>query len=72
MQKRSLSLHGHHTSVALEEDFWTEIDAEITHQKCSFAAFICRLDDARIAEGNQQGLASYLRLWVLHRLKARI
>ncbi len=65
MIKRSLSLHGHRTSLALEPEFWAVIDAEVARSPHSFAGFICAMDDARIAGGATQNLASYLRVWAL-------
>jgi len=65
MQKRSLSIHGHHTSLALEPEFWAVIDAAVAKSGKSFARFIRDLDDQRIEERIQQNLASYLRVWAL-------
>lgn len=65
MIKRSLSLHGHQTSLALEAEFWAVIDAAVAESGQSFAGFICALDDARVTGGPDQNLASYLRVWAL-------
>ena len=65
MIKRSLSIHGHRTSLALEEEFWDIIDKAVTESGKSFAGFIRELDDLRIETGLNQNLASYLRVWVL-------
>ena len=64
-KKRSLSLHGHRTSIALEPEFWEVIDNEAKIRKQSIAGLLSKLDDQRVADGNQSGLASYLRVWVL-------
>ena len=69
MIKRSISLHGHRTSLALEAEFWDVIDAAVVDSGKSFAGFIRDLDDTRTANGTKQNLASYLRVWVLRRLK---
>ncbi len=72
MQKRSLSLYGHRTSLALEPEFWAVIDAAVAASGKSFARFIRDLDDQRMASGGAQNLASYLRVWVLKEVqKAR-
>ena len=65
MIKRSLSIHGHRTSLALEAEFWDVIDAAVEQSGKSFARFIRDLDDIRTESGVNQNLASYLRVWVL-------
>lgn len=65
MQKRSLSIHAHRTSIALEIEFWEVIDKAVQQDGRSLAAFITALDDERTAQDSPQGLASYLRLFVL-------
>jgi len=65
MIKRSLSIHGHRTSLALEAEFWDVIDTAVADSGKSFARFIRDLDDIRTANGTEQNLASYLRVWVL-------
>ena len=67
MKKRSISIHGHPTSVALEEAFWTEIIAAASAENLSVSRLIQTLDDKRLAACPDQGLASYLRVWVLDR-----
>jgi len=69
MIKRSLSIHGHRTSLALEAEFWDIIDEAVTESGKSFAGFIRELDDLRIETGLNQNLASYLRVWVLKNLQ---
>lgn len=67
--KRSVSLYAHATSVALEPEFWAVIDAHLEAQESlSFAQFIANQDDARMAEGYDGGLSSYLRVWVVRAL----
>ena len=69
MIKRSLSLYGHRTSLALEPEFWAVIDLAVEANGKSFARFIRDLDDARMAEKSQNNLASYLRVWVLRHVQ---
>lgn len=69
MIKRSLSIHGHRTSLALEAEFWDIIDKAVVESGKSFAGFIRELDDLRIETGLNQNLASYLRVWVLKNLQ---
>ena len=71
-KKRSLSLHGHRTSIALEPEFWAVIEAEAQRKEQSLAGLLAELDDQRIKDGNRSGLASYLRVWVIRLLTAKL
>ncbi|WP_077396189.1 ribbon-helix-helix domain-containing protein [Bombella intestini] len=62
LQKRSLSLYGHRTSIALEPEFWQVVESIARSQNLALAAFIARLDRHRPPE---QTLASLLRLTAL-------
>jgi predicted DNA-binding ribbon-helix-helix protein len=59
-QKRSVSLHGHKTSVSLEKAFWTVLEEAAHHQHISLSQLIINIDSSR--KGN---LASALRLYAL-------
>lgn len=61
LKKRSFSLSGHRTSVALEDEFWAILDAEAKAQGVSMAAFVARIDASR----GPRPLASALRLAAL-------
>ena len=65
MKKRSISLYGHQTSVALEPEFWAVIDDAIKDSGQSFASFIRKRDDERMEDGPSRNLASHLRVWCL-------
>lgn len=65
MKKRSVSLHSHQTSIALEPEFWAVIDAHTERESISLAGFIAAMDDARTEADTEQGLASFLRVWAL-------
>lgn len=60
--KRSLSLSGHRTSVALEREFWDALTEAASRDGRSLAALVAAIDAAR-APG--QPLASALRLHAL-------
>lgn len=60
--KRSVSLHGHRTSVALEPEFWAIIDQFTKSQKRSFASLIAEIDDTR---NPADPLSSAIRVWTL-------
>lgn len=61
LKKRSFSLSGHRTSVALEEEFWTIIDAQAKRAGQSLAAYVSVIDRSR----GERPLASALRLAAL-------
>ena len=64
--KRSLTLKGHRTSVSLEDAFWNAF-REIAEQKSlPINALAAEIDAARDLD---TGLASAIRLYVLHHYK---
>jgi len=65
--KRSLSLHGHRTSLALEPEFWEVVDGCISSEKRSLAGLIAEIDDNRDPE---DPLSSAVRVWVLQKVQA--
>lgn len=62
LEKRSFSLSGHRTSVALEPEFWAALEAIAAAQHQPLAAMIGRIDATR---SPQQPLASALRVFAL-------
>lgn len=60
--KRSLSLSGHRTSVALEAEFWRALEAIAGVQDCTLAALIVRID---LERDQRRPLASALRVYAL-------
>ena len=71
MKKRSVSFHGHATSVALEPEFWAEVDRIAKARGDSVSGLLRELDDRRLVERPEQGLASYVRVFVLKNLKGQ-
>jgi len=63
LEKRSFSLAGHRTSVALEPEFWTRIEALASAQGLTLSALVTAIDAARTPP---QGLASALRVYTLN------
>jgi predicted DNA-binding ribbon-helix-helix protein len=61
LKKRSFTLSGHRTSVALEAEFWAVIDEAARKQRISLAALVDRIDASRA----ERPLASALRLFAL-------
>ena len=67
MKKRSITIAGHRTSVALEPDFWAFIEKMAKEQDLSLADFIASIDQTRV----ETNLASALRLSVLDWLQQK-
>lgn len=62
--KRSFTLSGHRTSVALEPEFWDALDALATSENKALSAYVAAVDASR---GTAQPLASSLRVAALNR-----
>ena len=65
MNRYSLSLHGHRTSVSLEPEFWAALKILAARQGQSVAGLVQQIDDERTAKGARGGLSSALRVYVL-------
>ncbi|MCX2721902.1 ribbon-helix-helix domain-containing protein [Roseibium salinum] len=65
--KRSLSLHGHRTSLALEAEFWEIVDQCTGVENRSLASLIAEIDDSRDPE---DPLSSAVRVWALNRVRS--
>ena len=63
LKKRSFSIAGHRTSIALEPEFWAVLEAEARSSGIALAALVLQVDAAR----NERPLASALRLHALER-----
>ena len=66
LTKRSFSLSGHRTSVALEPAFWEVLAAIARHRDMPVAALVGEIDSSRAAT---QPLASALRVFALQNCK---
>jgi predicted DNA-binding ribbon-helix-helix protein len=61
LRKRSFSIAGHRTSVALELEFWVVLETEAARTKQSLAALVAAIDNER----GSRPLASALRVHAL-------
>ena len=61
LRKKSFSLSGHRTSVALEEEFWSVLGHSASMQAIALAALVAKIDGSR----GSRPLASALRLYAL-------
>jgi predicted DNA-binding ribbon-helix-helix protein len=68
IRKHSASLHGHRTSISLEDEFWLALKEIASARDMSFAGLLAEIDDRREAGSN---LSSALRVYVLNWLKSQ-
>ena len=61
LRKRSFSLSGHRTSIALEAEFWAVLEADAARDGTSLAGLVAAIDARR----GLKPLASALRLHAL-------
>lgn len=61
MQKRSFSIAGHRTSIALEAEFWSAFEEIAEARGLSHAALVREIDETREAAN----LSSAIRLHIL-------
>ncbi|MFY0309393.1 ribbon-helix-helix domain-containing protein [Leisingera sp. ANG59] len=67
-KKHSLTLRGHRTSVSLEDDFWDAFREIAAREGRAINDLAAEIDETR---GEDCGLASAIRLFVLRRLRTR-
>jgi len=67
LEKRSLSIAGHRTSLALEPEFWAAVEAMAAARRLPLAALIREIDETR----DGPNLASALRLAALRWYRER-
>ena len=68
-KKRSLTLHGHRTSVSLEDEFWDAFTQIAEIKGKSINALAAEIDADRVLKS---GLAGAIRLYVLAWYQARL
>ncbi|WP_108396538.1 ribbon-helix-helix domain-containing protein [Devosia submarina] len=68
MEKRSLSISGHRTSIALEPEFWAALEQMAEQQQLPMAALIRQIDQDRATTN----LSSASRLAVLRWYQAQL
>ena len=66
--KHSLTLHGHRTSVSLEDEFWEAFRQIAAEKGRPVNALAAEIDEAR---GMECGLASAIRIYVLRHFRTR-
>jgi predicted DNA-binding ribbon-helix-helix protein len=63
LKKRSFSILGHRTSIALEAEFWAALEAQAREERVPLVMLVKRIDGAR----GERNLASALRIYALMR-----
>ena len=64
LHRRTVTVSGHRTSVALEPVFWDEVTAIARERRTSLSALISEIDALRV--GN---LSSAIRVYVVNKLR---
>ena len=73
MRKRSVTIHGHQTSISLEDEFWDELSAIAEARELSLNALVTEIDKVRTSpRGSGANLSSTLRVYVLKQVKRKI
>jgi len=67
LKKRSFSIAGHRTSIALEPEFWTVLESQARAERLTLVALVSRVDSSR----GERPLASALRVYALMRAAAQ-
>ena len=67
MQKRSLTIQGHRTSISLEEPFWIALNDIARTRQQSVASLVQMIDKERVG-----GLSSAIRIFILAELRHQL
>ena len=67
MHKRSLTIHGHRTSISLEEPFWMALNDIAKARQQSVASLVQMIDKKRVG-----GLSSAIRVFILAELRHQL
>ncbi|MGN6155493.1 MAG: ribbon-helix-helix domain-containing protein [Sphingomicrobium sp.] len=66
-RKRSVTIAGHETSIALEPIFWAALEAAAVDQGLPLNALVARIDAERLEQSPPANLASAIRQWLFAR-----
>ena len=65
--KRSVTIAGHETSIALEPTFWAALERSAAVERLPLNALIARIDAERLEAPAPPNLASAIRQWLFAR-----
>ena len=66
MKKHTLTIHGHMTSISLEDEFWDALKQAASEENISVQRLVAQID-----EGRTTGLSSAIRVYLFKRLAER-
>jgi predicted DNA-binding ribbon-helix-helix protein len=66
-RKRSVTIAGHETSIALEPVFWDALEKAAAQDELPLNAIIARIDAERLEQSPPANLASAIRQWLFAR-----
>jgi len=67
--KRSIEIAGHKTSVSLEPIFWDMLREIARREGTPINSLVARIDEERIRSNTPPGLASAIRVWLVHQCR---
>ena len=67
--KRSVTIDGHQTSISLEPLFWDLLRTAADAAGVSVNTLVARIDAERIRSPTPPGLASAIRVWLVHAMQ---
>ena len=70
MDKRSLSIAGHRTSIALEPEFWSALEAMAAQSGQTLAGLIRSIDETRQTDNLSSAVRLAVLGWYQHELDA--
>jgi predicted DNA-binding ribbon-helix-helix protein len=65
LQKRSMRIAGHRTSLALEQEFWSALERIARDRSVTLPVLIASIDERRGKAAPDASLASAVRVFVL-------
>lgn len=65
MQKRSVTISGHQTSVSLETEFWEALKTIAQIKEISVAGLIREIDTTDLLVEKKENLSSRIRIYIL-------
>lgn len=65
LQKHSVTVAGHRTSITLETAFWDALNAIAKNRGLAVAALIAEIDGTRASDPADPNLSSAIRVYVL-------
>jgi predicted DNA-binding ribbon-helix-helix protein len=68
VQKRSVVIDGHKTSISLEETFWGDLKDIAHSQQTTLSKLVTQIDQTR-QQSEQSNLSSAIRLYVLEYIR---